>query len=125
MDGQTEQRVFRCGVEWVGDGSAVVSVAGELDVATSGCLRDLLSDLRARGIGDHLVVDLTACSFVDSTGLGVLVTAQRVAKARLNLVLTRPELIRLLQLTALDLVFAIHPTREAALETLRRQVGEL
>ncbi len=125
MDGQTEEEVFRCEAEWVGDSSAIVTVVGELDGATADCLRDLLSDLRAKGIGDHLVVDLTACSFVDSTGLAVLVTARRAAKARLNLVPTRPELIRLLQLTALDLVFAVHPTREAALETLRRQVGEL
>jgi hypothetical protein len=40
---------------------------------------------------------------------------------RLHVVASKPELIRLLRLTALDRVFRVHPTREAALESLRQQ----
>jgi len=49
-----------------------VVVQGEIDVATSPKLRDELSALIARGAHD-ITLDFDAVSFVDSSGLGVLV----------------------------------------------------
>jgi anti-sigma B factor antagonist len=53
--------------------SAIVSVAGEIDVSTAPLLRDRLQQLAAR----FVTVDLSAMTFIDSTGLGVLVGAFR------------------------------------------------
>src|SRR3712207_9166682 len=52
----------------------VVQVAGEIDVYTAASLREKLADLID---ADHtdVVVDLTGVTFMDSTGLGVLVGA--------------------------------------------------
>jgi anti-anti-sigma factor len=111
--------VFKCEGKWVGDRSVVVTVEGELDLATSDYLRDMLSDFHAKGVTDHLVIDLTHCRFVDSAGLGVLVAAQRMAKAPLNVVATNKQVVEALELTSLDLMFLIHETREAALDSLR------
>ena len=54
-------------------GIAVVTMTGEVDVFTSGSLRDsllrIISDENYRG----LVVNLASVNFIDSTGVGVLV----------------------------------------------------
>lgn len=56
----------------IDDGVAVVEADGEIDVYTSGLLRDRLLALSDEG-HCRLVVNLENVSFIDSTGLGVLV----------------------------------------------------
>jgi len=51
--------------------SAVVAVTGEIDISTAPLLRDRLQSLAAH----QVTVDLSAMTFIDSTGLGVLVGA--------------------------------------------------
>jgi anti-sigma B factor antagonist len=116
---------FACEAEWAGDGSAVISVRGELDMHTSEELAELLGRLHERGITDHLVVDLSECAFMDSIGLSVLISAQHVAKSRLNLVVTHKALRRVLTVTGFANIFTLHETKDEALEELRRQVGNL
>ena len=57
-------------------GSAVVSVMGDVDVATAPALEHTL-----RGAADdqthEVIVDLTGCTFLDSQGLGALVATKR------------------------------------------------
>ena len=55
-------------------GETVLALAGELDLYTSARLRERLSDL-THGARPRIVVDLSELTFVDSTGLGTLVTA--------------------------------------------------
>ena len=116
---------FSCKGEWVGEGSAYVAVKGDLDMETSVQLRDILGELGKRGIARHLVIDLSLCSFVDSTGLGLLVAAQRGAAAPLDLVIDNPQILDLLEITALDRLFRVRATRTAALDSLRGEVSEL
>jgi anti-sigma B factor antagonist len=116
---------FRCVGEWIGEGSALVTVEGELDVHTSAQLRDVLKELDARGIAHHLIVDLSLCTFIDSTGLGLLVAVQRRADAPLDLVITDPQILDLLEITALDRLLRIHPDRPAAVDSLRKRIGEV
>jgi anti-anti-sigma factor len=116
---------FGCKSEWVGEGSALVTVEGELDMHTSVQLRDVLRELDARGIARHLVIDLSLCSFIDSTGLGLLVAVQRRADAPLDLVVTNAQILDLLTITALDRLFLVHADRPAALDSLRTRIGEV
>ncbi|MGN8247366.1 STAS domain-containing protein [Cellulomonas soli] len=100
-------------------GREVVTVSGEIDVSSADALRDRLRLLVDEGRTD-LVVDLTAVSFMDSTGLGLLVgTLKRVrlAGGRLDLVVDGDRLVQLFELTALDQVFTVHRTLEEALAT--------
>ena len=53
-----------------------VDVRGELDVASAPSLQDVLDQLMAEG-AHRIVVDLAETPFVDSTGLGALLTAHR------------------------------------------------
>jgi anti-sigma B factor antagonist len=49
------------------DHALVVGVHGDLDIATAPELRALLAQVRAEST-PHCVVDLTACTFIDSSG---------------------------------------------------------
>jgi len=58
------------------DGRSVVTVSGEVDVATAPSLRECLDRVVARD-DDAVVVDMLGVTFIDSTGLGVLIGAHR------------------------------------------------
>jgi anti-sigma B factor antagonist len=94
----------------------VLSVAGEVDVANAGSLRERLEDLLTHS-PRGLIVDLTPLTFIDSTGLGVLVGARNRAMeigVPLALVCAQERVLKLFRITGLDAVFEIHPTLEAA-----------
>lgn len=98
-------------------GRTVVHVAGEIDIASAGTLRERVALLLSQGSTD-LVVDLTEVSFMDSTGLGLLVgTLKRVrlAGGRLVLVVPSEKLLKVFRITGLTQVFTIHGTLDAAL----------
>jgi anti-sigma B factor antagonist len=57
------------------DDEAVVRVAGEIDILAQEPLRSAIAE--ARSIGRRLVVDLSETTFMDSTGLTVLLEAWR------------------------------------------------
>jgi len=101
----------------VHDDVPVLAVGGEIDVYSAPELREKLLELSH---GDHTtaVVDLSDVSFVDSTGLGVLVSGLkrfREAGGDLPLVVTQPQILKVLEITGLSTVFAVHPTLAAAL----------
>jgi anti-sigma B factor antagonist len=104
------------------DGVAVLSVSGEVDLATAPRLRATLVDLTGRRPGEPLVVDLGGVEFLDSTGLGVLVGGQRRARTHggeVHLVVSTDRLVELFRLTRLDAVFPIHATLSSALGVIR------
>ncbi|MDL4813738.1 STAS domain-containing protein [Actinomadura opuntiae] len=56
---------------------AVVTLTGDLDVASAGLLRGHLAALIGRG-ADHLILDFAQVDFVDSNGLSVLAGVHRL-----------------------------------------------
>jgi anti-anti-sigma factor len=58
------------------DGRAVVQVCGELDLNTAPQLRDALTELLDGG-ATELIVDLSGVSFLDSSGINVLIRAAK------------------------------------------------
>jgi anti-sigma B factor antagonist len=95
----------------------VLTITGELDVATAPQVRNEIVALLTDGATD-LVLDLTGVPFVDSFGLGVLVGAlkrTRNSGGRLVLVTTEPPVLQLLALTGLDTVFEVVDTVDDAL----------
>jgi anti-sigma B factor antagonist len=95
--------------------SIVVAVSGEIDLATSPTLRGRLDALVEEG-RSSLVVDLRRTTFLDSTGLGVLVHALkrcRAAGGDLQLVITEPRILSLFAITGLEETFSILPAPDA------------
>ena len=74
----------------VADGIATVSVRGEVDVYTAPQLRERLYAVVGDG-ATRVVLDLSAMTFIDSTGLGVVVGAlKRLRESGGDLVLRSP-----------------------------------
>jgi anti-sigma B factor antagonist len=107
---------------YLGRNAYVLTVAGELDVATAPALGDELERVSAEGATDA-VVDLLAVSFVDSVALGILVDASKRMKAQggtLRIVCDDRRIARIIEITGLDRVLRIHTTLRDALESLER-----
>ncbi|MGD1065383.1 MAG: STAS domain-containing protein [Vulcanimicrobiaceae bacterium] len=108
------------------DGVQVFDLVGSLDIATSPSVRAALNDASERG--DHrLIVDLTRVDFLDSTGLGALIGAQRRARefhGEVRLVAKEGQILRLLRITGLLKVFAVYGTLDDAVKDGAR-VGDL
>ena len=95
----------------------VVTVSGEIDLATQGQLRAELNELVVAGQVD-LVLDLSGVTFVDSTGLGALIGTRRRVHAfhgSLALVIPNESVMKVFTITGLEKVFAIHDTLDSAL----------
>jgi anti-sigma B factor antagonist len=91
------------------DGQTVVTVAGELDLATAPLLADVVDGLHDPGI-DTVVLDVTGVEFCDSSGLAVLVRSRQAAEEHGVRVVVRsppPAMRSLLEITKLhDLIEA-------------------
>jgi anti-sigma B factor antagonist len=99
----------------------VLLVSGEVDLSVAPELRARLDELVGRDVR-HLVVDLRPVTFLDSTGVGVLVAAaKRLHDAdpagSLRLVCTNERVLRVLRLTGVLGVFPLHATVDQARTT--------
>ena len=106
LDVKTEQSGATC----------MISLTGEVDVYTSPRLKKELIDRIDAGCLD-IVVELDALGFIDSSGLGVLVSGLRHAKEHggtLRLVCTNESILKIFRITGLDKVFPLFSTVEEA-----------
>jgi anti-sigma B factor antagonist len=105
--------------ELLDGGTCVVSVAGELDMSTAPRFKQTL--LGALGNAPaSVIVDLTECEFIDSSALNIIIGArQRLdgdgVSVGLSIVTPNPTVRRVFEITGLDTMFAIHPSRAAAM----------
>ncbi len=98
------------------EGVSVLSVRGEVDVSTAPRLRQSLVELAEDG-RKALVVDLDPVEFIDSTGLGVLVSGLKRFRTQggdLILACSQPRILRVLEITGLDRAFTVCETVESA-----------
>ena len=98
--------------------ATVLTVEGEVDIATAPKLREKLVELAAGG-ATRVVVDLEKVEFLDSTGLGVLIGGMKRLRSTdgdLTLVCTQPRILRVFEITGLNRAFTIHDTIDKAVE---------
>jgi anti-sigma B factor antagonist len=108
---------FDVKTEKVDDGTYVISLTGEVDLYTAPEFKQQLLDVIGEG-GKDVVVDFSDTTFIDSTTLGVLVGGVkrlRAQEGRLSLVCSDRNITKIFEITGLDRVFEIYPTRDEAL----------
>jgi anti-sigma B factor antagonist len=108
----------------IADDSYACSAVGELDAFTAGRLRDELQSLRERG-GRRLIVDLGSVTFIDSAGLGMLLTeAERLSAdgGALIIVSDDPRTLRILEVTGAARQFRIEQSLADAVDGLAHQL---
>lgn len=86
----------------------VLAVTGELDIGSAPVLREALLRLLGGDTVDDVVLDLSGVSFVDSSGLAVLLMGARrwgASEARMLVRSASPTVQRLLDLTGVRRAF--------------------
>ncbi|WP_052423806.1 STAS domain-containing protein [Nonomuraea candida] len=97
----------------------VIAVTGELDATNAGHLESYIG--RMRHPGRPLVLDLGGLTFMDSTGLHVLLRVHAEVREQgtaLHLAAVQDLPARLLQITEVWDALDIHPSTEAAITAL-------
>ena len=109
----------------VGDleqGVRTISVRGELDLSTAPELEGPLDQTLESGEGSVLI-DLSQCEFIDSTGIALIVRAwQRLSSGENGRALVicsqNDQVRRVLEITGLELSIPVHTTRDEALAAI-------
>ncbi len=100
--------------------TTVVTVKGRLDSNMSKGFETRLMEL-AEAPGSSLVIDLGQVAYVSSAGLRVLLLAVRKVKAgkgKIALCAIQPQVREVFDISGLSSVFAIHPERDAAVQSV-------
>jgi len=95
-----------------------ISVEGEIDVYTSPKVKEALNDLINKK-HYNLIVNLESVSYIDSTGLGVLIGALKKVKENngdIKLVCTNMQLKKIFDITGLVKIFGIFASEAEALK---------
>jgi anti-sigma B factor antagonist len=100
----------------------VVRVAGEVDMSHEEDLRSALSAAVAAD-SKGVVVDLTECEFIDSTGVRALLLSREAQHSeggpeRLVVAASSEQILRILSVMGIDQVIPIQPTVEEAAAAL-------
>ena len=98
----------------------VLAVRGEIDLFTAPELKQVLAQSIEAG-RVRIIVDLSDTTFLDSTALGVLIGAVKRLRSRdgaLAIVNIDENISKTFEITGLDQIFTIVPTREEALHAV-------
>lgn len=114
---------FAASLDQIDDGIRVIAITGELDLSTAPELEAPLEQAVSPGDASVLI-DLTRCEFIDSTGIALIVRAwQRLegngSGTRVAICSDNQQVRRVLEVTGLELSIPIHASREEALAALR------
>lgn len=113
---------FETSSEQVG-GVQIIAVRGELDLSTAPALEGPLDAALTDG-GASVLIDLSACEFIDSTGIALIVRAwQQLAgsengSGKLVICSHNDQVRRVLDISGLDQSIPVHATREEGLAAL-------
>jgi anti-sigma B factor antagonist len=111
---------FDIKTEQLGEDAYLISLSGEVDLYTAPDFKQQLLQV----IGDgarQVIVDFSQTTFIDSTTLGVLVGGVKRLRpngGQLLLVCSDRNITKIFEITGLDRVFTIYPTRVEAVEQL-------
>jgi anti-sigma B factor antagonist len=124
QEGESRERTvpFDARLVQMEDGATVV-VDGEIDLAT--CSHLWLVMGTAMALGPRLVLDLAGTTFIDSTGLALIVRAHHQLGRRREAIVIRsprPEARRVLSITGVDQLVTIEEPSGRARETTRNEL---
>jgi anti-sigma B factor antagonist len=107
--------------EGVGEYIQLVAVTGELDLSNAGGLVRQV-EVAVRSGRNCVVIDLSAVTHMDSTGLAALIEAHQLTEARrgrLALVAGSESVRRTIEVRGLDRLFVIAGSRDEAVAAVR------
>jgi anti-anti-sigma factor len=122
QQGPADTPVFEIASERDSDGVFIVHVRGELDISHEEELRAELNRGVAEGDGG-IVVDLTECDFIDSSGVRALLLGREAQRADgeggLSIASGSTQIVRILSVMGVDEAIPVRPTVEEAIAQLQ------
>lgn len=117
---------FEASAAQLDDGIRVIAIRGELDLSTAPKLEGPLDEAIREG-NAAVLVDLSECEFIDSTGIALIVRAwQRLDRSaegdgegRVVICSHNDQVRRVMEITGLELSIPLHSSRDEALSALR------
>ena len=111
---------FEIGSQPGPDGICVVKVVGEVDMSHEDEVRE---ELRRAEDSRGIVVDLTECEFIDSSGVRVLLLSREAQtdgeSEGLAVAASSEQILRILSVMGIDKVIPVRPTVEEAVAELQ------
>lgn len=107
---------MECTVTRLGTGVVVVSLDGRLNMASASTLRQTIASLVQEG-SSRFAVDLSRVSFMDSSGLGALISGLKTARQAggdLRIAAPTEQVQLVLQLTNMERVLTPYDSAESA-----------
>ena len=104
------------------NGACVVRVSGELDISTHERLGEQLSKVANGKL--PIVVDLSSCDFIDSSGIRALLLGVKAVEANskgtgaFSIASPGPQVRRILEMTGVDRTVPVHGSVDEALKKL-------
>lgn len=105
--------------------TSIIDMEGEVDVYTAPQLKQQIINLLDGGVL-HIVVNLSAVEYLDSTALGVLIGGLKRLRERngsLDLICPNSRIKRIFEITGLDKIFDIYAVEEEAMAGLKAKEG--
>lgn len=109
----------------VGRGYAIANMKGELDHHGCHQIKDDLDVLLNRPSTKVLILDMEHVSFMDSSGMGLLMARNKTAmdkQVKIMVIGASPEITKLLQMVNLDKQIELMPTLVEAVEYVERGI---
>ncbi|MEU0900376.1 STAS domain-containing protein, partial [Streptomyces massasporeus] len=100
------------------DGIHILTITGEIDQTTGDHLQQALAV--PSGPRPRIVIDMSGVTFMDSTGINILILAHRAlddAGGSLRLAAPAEPVTRVMHITGLDTIIDSRPTLDQALNT--------
>jgi anti-sigma B factor antagonist len=100
------------------NGTATVEPRGRLNMVAAPRLRELITEIVLSG-STRIVVDLSSTEFIDSSGLGALISGLKTARQAggdLRIAAPTPQVETVLSLTNLNRVLKPYPSADAAFD---------
>lgn len=99
----------------VHDGCREIQIESEVDLAVADRLQQALANCQ----GDHVLIGLGSCQFIDSTGIAAILNASRANKSRIVLHSPSHQVLRILEVMGLTDDGFVFPSREQAVAAVR------
>ncbi|MGE5416324.1 MAG: anti-sigma factor antagonist [Acidobacteriota bacterium] len=113
-------------METVGD-TLMVRVGGDLDMAITDELRSVIDERLKREKPRNLIWDMSDVSFIDSSGLGVIIGRYKKVMGqggRSYIVKARPPVAKLLEVSGISKLIPIHTNEKEILSAEKRRIRE-
>lgn len=103
----------------------IVRVHGEFDLGAAGyCRKEIDKKVRTEGIKD-IIFDLEGVTFIDSSGLGLILGRYRIVKengGRVVISNAEVRIVKILDLSGINRLIPVYPSTSQALRYLARGV---